>query len=362
MIEFPKLGLKFAVDRVAFEVSGISIYWYGIIIALGFLLAVLLGMRRSKAEGIDPENVLDLALIAIPISIVMARLYYVVFNWSDFSGNLLSIFNTRLGGLAIYGGIIGALISAYIFEKWKKINMLKLLDFGVPYLVLAQGIGRWGNFFNQEAFGTNTTLPWGMTGNGIKEYILNMQLRIQQYPDMYTETFKEVIGKMNANNPVHPTFLYESLLNISIFLFLIWYRNRKKATGEVFFLYMILYGAGRFFIEGLRTDSLMLGNFRVSQLLALLLVLSFTAVFIIRRKKLSSINEENVEIGSSSYGSVLKKLEEDAVNTVETGSEESIEQNTNEYVLVQEQSEDETDTKKTDNSLEDTVKNEKNVD
>ncbi|MCX8130120.1 MAG: prolipoprotein diacylglyceryl transferase [Clostridia bacterium] len=306
MIEFPKLGLKFAIDRVAFQVFGIDIFWYGIIIAFGFLLAVLLAMKNSKKFGIEPENIIDLVLIAVPVSIVLARLYYVLFNWSEFSDNILSVFNTRRGGLAIYGGIIGAFLSAYFFARWKKIGVLKLFDLGVPYLVLAQAIGRWGNFVNQEAFGTNTTLPWGMTGDSIKMQLYSMRenLGMDVTPDL----------------PVHPTFLYESLLNFLIFIFLILYRKKRKLEGGVFFLYMILYGIGRAFIEGIRTDSLMLGNFRVSQALGIILAITFTAVFIIRRKKAAEISaEEVVELGASSYGTVLRELEQkESVDNTET--------------------------------------------
>ena len=279
-IEFPGLGLKFYISREAFRVFGIPIYWYGIIIAFGFLLAVLLGMRSSKKFGIDPDTIIDLVLFAAPVAIVTSRLYYVIFSWEDFKDNLWDIFNTRKGGLAIYGAIIGAIVVAYIFAKKRKIGVLNLFDFGAPYLILAQGIGRWGNFVNQEAYGTTTNLPWGMTGSDI------------------------------GPNPVHPTFLYESLWDFAVFFFLIWYRKRKKVDGEVFFLYMILYGFGRFWIEGLRTDSLMLGNIRICQFLAALFVIVMSIILFIRRKKYLDASE-TVEIGTSNYASVLKKIKEE---------------------------------------------------
>jgi phosphatidylglycerol:prolipoprotein diacylglycerol transferase len=293
-IEFPGLGLKFYIGREAFSVFNIPIFWYGIIIAFGFLLAVLLGMRSSKRFGIDPDNIIDLVLFAAPVAIVTARLYYVIFSWENFKDNPLDIFNTRKGGLAIYGAIIGAIVVAYIFAKKKKIGVFKLFDFAVPYLVLAQGIGRWGNFVNQEAYGTTTNLPWGMTGSDIG-------------PD-----------------PVHPTFLYESLWDFGIFFFLIWYRKKKKIEGEVFFLYMILYGLGRFWIEGLRTDSLMMGNIRISQFLAAIFVIFMSIIFFVRRKKYLEASEA-VEIGTSNYASVLKRIreEEDEIKNsdVEEGTE-----------------------------------------
>ena len=302
LVEFPGLwGLKFTINRVAFEVFGIPIYWYGIIIASGFLLAVLLGMRNSKLAGIEPDSVLDLVLFAAPAAIICARLFYVIFSWEFFKDNPLDIVNTRKGGLAIYGGVLGAIAVAYFFSRKKKVGFFRLMDFGVPYLVMAQGIGRWGNFINQEAFGSATSLPWRMNSETVNSELLALNNNIDL----------SIFG-------AHPTFLYESLWNFAVFFFLIWYRKRKKLDGEVFFLYMLLYGAGRFFIEGLRTDSLMLGSFRISQLLAALFVIIFTFLFIYRRKKVDKIDEEApVEIGQSQYGSVLMKLREENEMTEE---------------------------------------------
>jgi len=271
-IEFPGLlDLKFTISRVAFSIFGIPIYWYGIIIAVGFMTAVLWAMKDSPKFGIDSENIIDLVLFAAPISVVTARLYYVIFNWSLYKDNLLDVFNTRKGGLAIYGAVIGGLITAYVFARVKKINFFALFDFGTPYLVLAQAIGRWGNFVNQEAFGTNTTLPWGMTGDAIRENLKAMN-----------------IPGVNPDLPVHPTFLYESLWDLGVFLLLMWFRKRRKLDGEVFCLYMIGYGVGRALIEGLRTDSLMLGSLRISQVLAVVFAVVFTGLFIYRRRKFAT--------------------------------------------------------------------------
>lgn len=295
-LQFPGLwGLELELRRWAFKVFDIPIYWYGIIIALAFLVAVVLAVRSSKKFGIEPDNILDLVLFAAPAAIISARLFYVIFSWDQFKDNLVEIFLTRNGGLAIYGGVIGALLVALLYAKKKKMSFLHLTDFTVPYLVLGQGIGRWGNFINQEAFGTMTSLPWRMNGSIPNEYLTNLQNNID-------------LSKWG----VHPTFLYESLWDIAVFLFLIFYRKRKKMEGEVLFLYLMLYGAGRFFIEGLRTDSLMLGSLRVSQLLSLLLVLVFTSLFIYRRvKKAKEADEEPVDLGQSQYGSVLMKMRED---------------------------------------------------
>jgi phosphatidylglycerol:prolipoprotein diacylglycerol transferase len=298
-VEFPGLrGLHFIINRVAFEVGGIPIYWYGIIISMAFLLAILLALRDSKKFGFEPDTIIDLALFVTPAAIICARLYYVAFSWDEFKDQPINILNTRTGGLAIYGGILGAIIVAYIFSRVRKINILSLLDFGIPYVALGQSIGRWGNFVNQEAFGTNTTLPWGMTSDVVKQELLRNMDKLGRQGIT-----------VDPNIPVHPTFLYESIWDISVFLLLIWYRKRKKLNGEVFFLYMVLYGAGRFFIEALRTDSLMIGNLRVSQVLAFVFVVVFGILLIVRRKKVVE-SAESVEIGASSYGAVLKKMQD----------------------------------------------------
>ena len=260
-IIFPGLGLTFTINRAAFSILGLPVYWYGILIAFGFALATFLALRDSKKYGIKSNDILDLLLFALPAAIVGARLYYVIFSWSDYQNNLLSVFDIHQGGLAIYGGVIAALITAFLFARKRKIGVLKLLDFTIPYLALGQSIGRWGNFVNQEAHGTLTSLPWRM------EIFDTMSMRYIS---------------------VHPTFLYESLWDFLLFLFLIWFRKRKKLSGEVFILYLAIYGLGRCFIEGLRTDSLYLGHVRISQLVAGACFIIFMLVFVIRRLKLRS--------------------------------------------------------------------------
>lgn len=294
-IEFPGLwGLKLSISPIALSLGNINIYWYGIIIATGFMLAVLLAMRDSKKLGIEQEDVIDLVLWAAPVAIICARLYYVIFKWEDYSRDLTEIFKIWHGGLAIYGGIIGGLVTAFFFARHKKIPVFKLFDLGVPYLALAQSIGRWGNFINQEAYGTNTTLPWGMTSNSIKSELSMLQMQGVN---------------VDPNLPVHPTFLYESVWNLATFFLLIWYRGRKKFEGEIFFLYMVLYGAGRFWIEGLRTDSLMLGNLRISQVLAFVFAVTFAVLLFIKRKRAVEA-DDNVELGTSEYGAILKHVKE----------------------------------------------------
>lgn len=260
IIRFPGLGLEFNISPVAFSIFGRDIYWYGIIISTAFLVCVLLAQRDASKFRIDPEDIIELVLFAIPASIVGARLYYVLFNWKEYASSPADIIAIWKGGLAIYGAVLASIITAYFFVKHKKLNGYKFFDFCAPYMSLGQAIGRWGNFVNQEAYGSQTTVPWRM----------------------------EIIDphSMSAIS-VHPTFLYESLWNIGLFIFLIWYRNKeKRLPGEIFFLYMALYGLGRFWIEGLRTDSLMAGQFRISQVLAGVFVILFSAIIIFRRRNI----------------------------------------------------------------------------
>ena len=222
-----------------------------------FVLAVmsLCGTIVHITTGVLSKGILQ--TIALSIGVLFgARLYYVAFEWTNYKNNLLEIFNIRQGGLAIYGGILTAVITTYIFTKKRKMSVWKFIDFLIPYVALAQSMGRWGNFVNQEANGIETTLPWRM------------------------EIFDSVKMQRIA---VHPTFLYESLWNLGLFLFLIRFRKKKKLDGEVFTLYLALYGFARFFIEELRTDSLYIGTFRVSQMLAGLFFLAGISIYFIRR-------------------------------------------------------------------------------
>lgn len=223
-------------DRVAFTLFGIDIMWYGILIATGMVLAVLIALREAKRLGISEDDILNLAMIAIPSGLIGARAYYVIFNWSYYAGDISEILNFRGGGLAIHGGLIGGILAGLIYAKVKNINFFKLADCVVLGIPLAQAIGRWGNFLNQEAHGGPTDLPWGIMVDGIK---------------------------------VHPTFLYESIWDLGVFLFLFIFRKKQKYQGQILVDYIILYSIGRFFIEGLRTDSLMLGPLRMAQVVSL---------------------------------------------------------------------------------------------
>ncbi|KXZ39541.1 phosphatidylglycerol:prolipoprotein diacylglycerol transferase [Alkalithermobacter thermoalcaliphilus JW-YL-7 = DSM 7308] len=226
-------------DPIAFSIFGIDIRWYGILISMAMVIGIFIALNGAKRAKIDEDRLLDLYLIAIPSSIIGARVYYVLFNLEYYKGDLFKIINIRSGGLAIHGGIIGGLIAGYIYCKLKNIDFRKVIDISAPGIILGQAIGRWGNFFNQEAYGRPTDLPWAITIDGVK---------------------------------VHPTFFYEFVWNICVFIFLIKFRKNKKYEGQIFIYYAIGYSIGRFFIEGLRIDSLMIGPFKTAQLVSLLTI------------------------------------------------------------------------------------------
>ena len=288
-------GREIFINPIAFSIGKINVYWYGIIIVAGICLTLALlykklngikfvkfnvqslknkpnkgkigsSSRLPKESGITFDTVIDYLVGAIIIGFICARMYYVLFRLDYYIKNLAEIFMIWNGGIAIYGGIIGAILYALYFCQKRNIKFLKLADLLVPYLLLVQSIGRWGNFVNREAYGYETNLPWKMG-------IYNSQLNDYIY--------------------VHPTFLYESILTFLGFIFLVNLSKNKKFDGQIFYLYMIIYGAIRFCVEGLRTDSLMFANFRISQLLSLIFVIFFGIIYYIKRK-----GRRNNEIGS----------------------------------------------------------------
>jgi len=240
-----------AMDPVAFEIYGIAIRWYGILLSAGILAGILLAYNEAKRLGYDPEYIIDLALWCVPMAVIGARLYYVIFEWDYYKGDILKMINIREGGLAIHGALIAAVLTGYIFTRARKISFWETADIVAPSIIIGQAIGRWGNFMNAEAHGGPTDLPWGIMVDGVK---------------------------------VHPTFLYESLWNFGVFIVLILYRRKKKVDGEVFLLYGILYSVGRFWIEGLRTDSLMFMGMRTAQLISVAIIVAFAALMVYRRK------------------------------------------------------------------------------
>ncbi|MBU5306757.1 prolipoprotein diacylglyceryl transferase [Clostridioides mangenotii] len=224
-------------DRVAFNLFGIDVMWYGILMATGMLAAVIIALKESKRVGISEDDVINIAIIAIPVGLICARIYYVVFNWDYYAGDIMAMINVRGGGLAIHGGLIGGILAGFLYTKYKKMNFFKTADAVMLGMPLAQAIGRWGNYINGEAHGGPTNLPWGIMVDGMK---------------------------------VHPTFLYESIWNLCIFVFLLLTRKKKKYEGQIIVNYVVLYSLGRFFIEGLRTDSLMFGPLRMAQVVSLI--------------------------------------------------------------------------------------------
>lgn len=253
------------IDRIAFEIGPITVYWYGIIIITGILLGWLLATRESKRLGLNKDIFSDLLIWAIPISIISARLYYVIFKWDYYMDNPGKIIAIWEGGIAIHGGLIGAVITAIIFARKKGVSFWKLADIAAPSIILGQAIGRWGNFMNQEAHG----------GEVARSFLENLYL-----PDF-------IINQMYIDGVYyHPTFLYESLWNLAGFILLIFMRKLPLKKGELFLSYLIWYSIGRFFIESLRTDSLMLTEtLRVAQMMSLvLIVVAVTLIFLHRWK------------------------------------------------------------------------------
>lgn len=290
-VSFPNLGWTFTFPY-AIQIGSFQLTFYGIVIALGLLLALVYGYRNFRKVGVDPDKATDAIIGGVIGGILGARLYFVAFRWEDYGLDFSSweafwntfsrIFMIWEGGLAIYGGIIGALLVGLLIAKWRKIKFGPLLDVvGVGFL-LGQGIGRWGNFFNVEAFGSNTTLPWGMTGP-----------RIVQYLTVNQTSLEEIGVTVDPTMPVHPTFLYESLWCLLGFVLLSLYMKHRKFDGEVFCMYLAFYGIERFVVEGLRTDSLMIGALRVSQLLAGVLTVAAILIIVLVRSKIRGNHDEN---------------------------------------------------------------------
>ncbi|MBE6933257.1 MAG: prolipoprotein diacylglyceryl transferase [Ruminococcaceae bacterium] len=258
-ITFPGLGISVDPSPVAFSIGGKEIYWYGIIIAAGFFLAVVYALRRTKEFGLVEDDILDGVICVTPVAVICARAYYCIFNWEMFADNPISVLYIWEGGIAIYGSVIGAVLMTYLYTRWKKLPLMPILDLVALGFMIGQFIGRWGNFMNREAFGA------------------------------VTDSFLRM-GLENAYGEVtyyHPTFLYESVWNFVGFIALHFYSKRRKFDGEIFALYVAWYGLGRAIVEGLRTDSLYLFStgIRVSQLLALISCVCAVAYLVWRYRR-----------------------------------------------------------------------------
>ncbi len=273
-VQFPHLGIELEVNRVAFTLGDINIYWYGICIALGMLLAIIFGLRISKNFGINDDYFLDVIIASVFMGIVGARAYYVIFSPVEYD-NIIDMITIRDGGLAIYGGIILGFITAFLTCKWRKLSYFATADICAMGLLIGQGIGRWGNFFNQEAFGDNTNSIFGMISENTTAYLTFKQDALAQ---------NGII--VDPSLPVHPTFLYESVWCLLGFVLLFLYIKKRKFNGEIFLLYIMWYGIERAIVEGLRTDSLeFFAGLRVSQILAILSAAIALIIYFILRKK-----------------------------------------------------------------------------
>lgn len=283
-VTFPGLGLEFTLNRVAFELFGKDVYWYGVIIACGFLLATFYCYRKAAYFGVDGEKLTDMLFFAVPLSILGARAYYVIFYPSQFQnadgaldwGRVIAIWD---GGLAIYGGVIMAVVTVAVYCKVRHQSFWNYVDVGCYGLLIGQAVGRWGNFINVEAYGGLTTLPWRMCSPSIANELMGKGLL--ESADVYQSILDGTVG-------VHPTFLYESLWNVLGFVLLVLLaRKGRKFDGQMFLCYVIWYGVGRAFIEGMRTDSLYFFStgLRTSQLLGILSAAVALVIMVIQFKR-----------------------------------------------------------------------------
>ena len=287
-IAFPNLGIYIETLRNNFRIGNFTIAYYGIIIAIGMLIGFYVAVHFGKKIGVVDDVLYDIFILCVVFGIIGARIYYVIFRWDYYQIRPYEILNIRAGGLAVFGGIIFSVIAIAIYSKVKKVNLPKVLDATVMGVAVGQAIGRWGNFFNMEAFG-------GFTNN-----IFAMRMRID-YLDPSNITYEQNLNSIEENGleyiTAHPTFLYESFLCIVLFLILIYILKKYyKFDGQIFVTYLIGYGAIRFFIESLRTDSLMIGNFKVSQLVSILCVIVGVIVYIYNLKMKKNINVESSDV------------------------------------------------------------------
>ena len=283
-ISFPNLGIHLENVGQSISVFGFEIAYYGMIIGLGVIAGILMAVHEAKRTKQDPDTYYDLAMYAVVLSVIGARIYYVIFSWDSYKDDLLSIFNIRQGGLAIYGGVITAIIVVFVFARVKKLSFGQMTDTAGLGLILGQIIGRWGNFFNREAFGEYT------------DNLLAMRLPLDAVRSSdVTELMREHMEVIDGISYIqmHPTFLYESLWNLAVLVGLLLWRKHKKFQGEIFLLYLLGYGVGRFWIEGLRTDQLLIPGMElpVSQVLAVVLVVVSTFTIVLLRKKVRKLSE-----------------------------------------------------------------------
>lgn len=283
-IEFVNLGIKFESLGKSINVFGLEIAYYGIIIALAMVVGVLLALYEAKKTGQDPGLYVDFALYVIITSIIGARIYYIILEWDSYKGDFWKMINIRNGGLAIYGGIIAAVITCIIYARLKKVSFWKMADTASIGLIMGQAIGRWGNFFNREAYG------------GYTDGLFAMRIRLEEAGGVVTD---EIMNNLVVNDgiryiQVHPTFLYESLWNVGVFIIIMIFRKWKKFQGEVFLWYIWGYALGRVWIEGLRTDQLIIKSLGIpiSQLLSGMIIVIVLAFWIYKRVSIKRVNHQ----------------------------------------------------------------------
>ena len=279
-ISFPNLGIYLENVGKSFNVFGFELAFYGITIGVGVIAGILLAAHLAQKTGQNPDTYYDLAIYAVTLSVIGARIYYVIFSWDQYKDNWKNIFNIRQGGLAIYGGVLTAIITVYAFAKIKKLSFGQLLDTAGPGLVLGQIIGRWGNFFNREAFGEYT------------DSLLAMRLPLDAVRSSdVTDLMRQHLEKIDGISyiQVHPTFLYESLWNLGVLVVLLIWAKNKMFEGEVFLVYLAGYGLGRMWIESLRTDQLKLfgTELAVSQVLAVVLIIVSCVTIMVKTKQIT---------------------------------------------------------------------------
>lgn len=309
-VSFPSLGLEMEINRVAFTVFGVPIYWYGVCIALGLLLGMLYAFRYAKSYGIDADRMVDVIFVSTIAAIIGGRAYYVATAPFEFQ-SVWEVIDIRLGGVAIYGGVIGAFLMGALMCRLRKVPMLPMFDLAAQGFLIGQCIGRWGNFFNQEAFGGNTTLPWGMISENTQQYLQSVQ-----------QTLAAQGMTVDPSMPVHPTFLYESIWCGLGFLLLWRYSKHRRFHGEMTLLYVMWYGFERFFVEGLRTDSLMVGNVRISQAVAALSVVAALVAWVVLRRKYRGVPLVIPALPGQEAVSEPAQIEESSESAKETVQEE----------------------------------------
>lgn len=279
-VSFPGLGLEFTISADFITIGDFAIKWYGVLIALGVGAALAFAYIKAPKFGVDRDKFFDAVIYSVFSAIIFARVYYVIFSWSNYADDPLSALYIWDGGLAIYGAVIGGIGLGVFLARRYKMNIAATLDIAGMAFLIGQAIGRWGNFTNQEAFGGNTTLPWGMTSESVVRYLEKVD------SDLISAGIP-----IDADLPVHPCFLYESLWCILGFVFLYFHIKKRKFDGELFLMYLAWYGAGRAVIEGLRIDSLMIGSLRISQVLAILTVIISIALIIRKRSIINRAND-----------------------------------------------------------------------